>query len=83
MRRNGLSMAKALRFGQMVLSIQVVGVRTRFKVMENSFMRIKMSMKGNFMPIEPTDMESMFRNVVKRTKDIGLMINHTAKENLS
>lgn len=57
------------------------GAKIKFKVMGNLFMQIKMSMKVSFMLIELMDLESMFKNVVKRMRAFGLMTNHMVKEN--
>ena len=65
----------------MVLNMLVDGVRIRFKVMENLSMRTRMSMRVSSMPTELTDLESTFKNVVKRTRATGLTTSHTAKEN--
>lgn len=49
----------------------VDGVRTKFKAMVNLSMPIKMNMRANFMLIGQTDLESMYKSVVKRMKVIG------------
>ena len=72
---------KVFKSGQMELSIQVAGVKIKFKVRVNLFMQIKMNTKENFMPIEQTVLESMFKSVVKLMRDIGLMTNHMGKAN--